>query len=167
MKAVVVDTNVIVVANEMSDHSDDDCIIACIDALQRAREKQKVVIDSGGLFFDEYFRHANRSGQPLAGDAFVKWLWDNQANSKRCENVDITPLDNEANEFAEFPDDQVLTGFDRSDKKFVAVVRASKYNPKILNATDSDWWHFQRPLKDHGILIEFLCPNLMKPENSR
>ncbi|MBI4825395.1 MAG: hypothetical protein HY807_03100 [Nitrospirae bacterium] len=162
MKAVVVDTNVIVVANQRSDHSDDACIVACIDALQKAREKQKVVIDSGGLFFDEYFRYANRSGQSLSGDVFVKWLWDNQANSKRCESVEITPCDTDTYDFKEFPNDPALTGFDPSDKKFVAVAFASKYKPKILNATDSGWWHFQSHLSQHGILVKFLCSHLMR-----
>ena len=161
MKSVVVDTNVIVVANEAADHADNNCIAECITALHKAQIKQRIVIDSGGLFFDEYFRYANRSGQPRSGDAFVKWLWDNQANLKRCERVSITIRDNNPNDFVEFPDDPALDGFDPSDKKFAAVALASRYNPDILNAVDTGWWDFKNQLRNHGISVKFLCRHLM------
>lgn len=86
----------------------------------------------------------------------------NQAVSKRCERVRITPLPTKQDEFAEFPKDPALSGFNRSDRKFVAVCLASKLTPSVLNATDSDWWIFRNPLKRHGIKIEFLCPNDIK-----
>lgn len=165
MKAVIIETNVIAVANEMADHADSECIVSCINSLEKAKMKQKIVIDSGMLIFEEYFRYAHRSGQPRVGDAFIKWLWDNQANSKRCERVNITPRDNDPDNFIEFPDYPALNEFDRSDRKFVAVACASNHHPKILNATDSDWCHFKDHLSNYGVFIKFLCPNLMKPKN--
>jgi hypothetical protein len=164
MKAVIIETNVIAVVNQHASHVDQDCTLACIDALQVAQQKKKIVIDSGSLFFDEYFRYANRSGQPQLGDFFVKWLWDNQANVRRCERVDITPYDNAPDNFEDFPADPGLQGFHTDDRKFVAVAVASKRNPKILNAVDTDWWHFREQLKRHGISIQFLCPQLMNDE---
>ena len=165
MKAVIIETNVIAVANEMADHADSKCIVSCINSLEKTKMKQKIVIDSGMLIFEEYFRYAHRSGQPRVGDAFLKWLWDNQANSKRCERVNITPRDIDPDNFKEFPDDPALNKFDRSDRKFVAIACASNHHPKILNATDSDWYHFKTQLSNYGVFIKFLCPNLMKPKN--
>jgi hypothetical protein len=164
MKAVVVETNVIAVANELADHADSACSLACIGALQTAHQKRKIVIDAGSLFFTEYFRYANRAGQPRLGDAFVKWLWDNQANIRRCERVTITPRDNEPDNFVEYPDDPELHGFDRADRKFVAVALASRRKPTILNAVDTDWWHFREQLSSHNITIHFLCPKMMSEE---
>ena len=63
MKAVVVETNVVAVANELAGQAGPQCVIECLRALQTARQKI-VVIDEGGLCFEEYFRYANRSGQP-------------------------------------------------------------------------------------------------------
>jgi hypothetical protein len=162
MRAVVIDTNVIVVANEHAIHADDACELSCVKALEKARYKQRIVIDSGMLLFEEYFKYANRSGQPHVGDAFVKWLWVNQSNSKRCEQVRITPRANEPDNFAEFPQQIGLKFFDRSDRKFVAVARASKYHPSIINAVDTDWWIFRDQLKQIKVSVKFLCPQMMK-----
>jgi hypothetical protein len=164
MKAVIVETNVIAVVNQMAIHADQACILACISALQTARLKRKILIDASLFIFTEYFRYASRSGQPHLGDAFVKWLWDNQANIRHCERVNITPCDDNYENFEEFPSDAELAGFHGDDRKFVAVALASRKKPKILNAVDTDWWIFRTQLKNHNISIQFLCPQLMDNE---
>jgi hypothetical protein len=55
-----------------------------------------------------------------------------------------------------------LGGFDRSDRKFVAVARASAHGPMIVNAVDTDWWIYRVALQRHGVRVEFLCPDLME-----
>ncbi len=82
----------------------------------------------------------------------------NQGFRNICEKVEITP--SEDRKFEEFPDDISLASFDKSDRKFVAVAVKSKYSPKIVNATDSDWFNFEDAFKKHGIEILQLCPNL-------
>jgi len=160
--AVVADTNVLIVANGKSEQASPDCVIAAITALETAKGQQVVVVDSGLRIFNEYFRYASLSGQPGLGDVFLKWLWNNQANSDRCEQVNITPLANDPDTFEEFPNDPDLAAFDLSDRKFVAVACASANNPTLLNATDTDWWDFRIPLSRNGLVINFLCPELMK-----
>jgi len=54
-----------------------------------------------------------------------------------------------------------LARFDRSDRKFVAVALASQLNPNVLNATDTDWWHYRECLAKHGVRVVFLCSDLM------
>ena len=161
MKAVVVETNVLIVANEKSEQATPDCILACVDALEKVRQKRITLLDSGMRIFDEYLRYASLSGQPGLGDSFMKWLWTNQAHPRHCQLINISPKSDDPEDFEEFPNDPALEEFDRSDRKFVAVAKASQRQSKIMNATDSDWWIFRKQLANHGITIKFLCPDLV------
>jgi len=161
MADLIVDTNVPVVANGKHDKASLNCIQACVTALACARDG-RVLIDNLGHILTEYRNNLAYRGQPGVGDAFFKWLWDNQANGARCLKVNITPIDAGWRRFVEFPDDDRLRGFDPSDQKFVAVALASTLNPPILNASDTDWLPVQHELREHGVAIEFLCPELMR-----
>lgn len=160
--AVVIDTNVLVMANDKSDHAGLDCLLSCVKALEEAKKHQVVTVDDGMLILAEYRRHASLGGQPGVGDAFLKWLWQNQGNPRHCEQVTITPTECDQRNFQEFPDDPALSKFDPSDRKFVAVALASRNRPPILNATDSDWWDFRQAFADNGLDIIFLCPDLFR-----
>jgi hypothetical protein len=154
------DTNVAVVANGRASQASNSCVSTCITALLDLRESHRVLVDERGLILDEYRRSLSPSGQPGPGDAFFKWLWDNQGNPDHCRQVDITPT-GDARGFEEFPDDPGLATFDRSDRKFVAVAIASVERPPILNASDTDWWNHRDALSRHGVTIRFLCQELM------
>lgn len=158
MSAFVVDTNVAVVANGVSPQAGPQCVCACIAALRTARE-EIVVLDDGMRILHEYMNNLNMTGQPGPGDLFMKWVFVNQAVSSRCELIPLTLQSADPEDFNEFPGGESLSGFDRSDRKFVAVALGSQNNPKILNAVDSDWWHFRVQLEEHGVRISFLCPN--------
>ena len=158
MIAFVVDTNVAVVANRASPQAGPQCVLACIAALRTAKD-EIVVLDDGMRILREYMNNLNMAGQPGVGDMFMKWVFINQAVSSRCELVPLTRRSTDPEDFNEFPGGDALSGFDRSDRKFVAVALASRNNPKILNAVDSDWWEFRVQLVEHGLRISFLCPN--------
>jgi len=160
MAAVVMDTNVAVVANGRATQAGDRCVNACIAKLIEMREQHQVLLDDRGLILEEYRRHLSPAGQPGAGDAFFKWLWNNQANEDHCQRVPITPVVG-VRTFWEFPADPHLARFDRADRKFVAVAIASGARPPILNASDTDWWNHRAALSRHGVEIRFLCPELM------
>jgi hypothetical protein len=162
LSAVVLETNVLAVANETATQAGPGCVLACLAALDSAKESRVVVVDSAGRIFEEYSRHATRAGQPGAGDAFFKWLWDHQGYSDRCEMVDLTPIGQGQDEFAEFPRDPSLKGFDPADKKFVAVAIASPRRPQVVNAVDTDWWHYRAALARNGVTVQFLCSELMR-----
>jgi len=161
MTAVVVDTNVAVVANGRAKQASLACVKACISALVKAVREQIVVADLGLRIFSEYRAHLSPSGQPGVGDMFFKHVWLNQANVQHCELVELHPVSAGDDDFEEFPGDPELARFDRSDRKFVAAAVASKNHPAVLNASDTDWWHCQECLARHGIQIVFLCPELM------
>jgi hypothetical protein len=152
------DTNVPVVANGRTSQASPDCVLACIDALLRIRENC-LLLDDGGLILDEYRRYLSPSGQPGSGDAFFKWLWNNQGNADQCRRVKITADDDRG--FAEFPDDPELERFDKDDRKFVAVALASGNAPPVLNASDTDWWNFREVLSQRGVRVDFICQELM------
>ena len=158
--SVVIDTNVLVVANGGHAAASLACVGACIDALLQARDAG-VVIDDAQLILSEYRGYCSFKGQPGVGDAFFKWLWNQQGNALKCRTVPIKP--HKARGFAEFPDDARLAKFDREDRKFVAVSVAAGDNPPVLNASDTDWWDVRQALAEHHVSVDFLCPELMRP----
>ena len=158
----MVDTNVAVVANGRTPQAGIQCVETCVTTLIEIRDHHRLLVDEQGLILDEYRRHLSPSGQPGPGDAFFKWLWDNQGHLDHCRQVSITPMRAGSRSFNEFPDDPDLARFDREDRKFVAVAVASEEWPPILNASDTDWWDHWAALKRHGVEIRFLCPELMK-----
>ncbi len=161
MIAEVVDTNVLQVANDRDTHAPLGCVHTCTVALRALQEGKRIVIDDDWRILREYLHNALESGQPGVGDAFLKWVLQNQANPERCERVRITPRGAGADDFDEFPDDPELATFDPSDRKFVAVALASDHGPAILNATDTDWSIARDALGRHGLTITFLCPELL------
>ena len=162
MTAFVVDVNVPIVANQGTPQADYDCVLACVEALFRIYEGNMIVIDDGMLILSEYMRYLTKAGQPGVGDAFMKWVWENQAVIERCERVTLTPTPDDPGQFAEFPDDPELNTFDRSDRKYVAVALASRNHPAVLNAVDTDWWNYKDTFKRHGLRLRFLCPQHME-----
>ena len=161
MPPVVVDTNVAVVANGKTPQASADCVLACIQELTEARDQRILLLDDHGLILEEYRKYLSPSGQPGLGDAFFKWLWDNQANTEHCRKVAITPIGANGKGFVEFPDDPELERFDRSDRKFVATVLSDGGNAPVVNASDTDWWIYRDALQRNGVTIHFVCPELM------
>lgn len=158
MKAFVVDVNVPIVANGRETHADLDCQNASIDALLCIVKDGMIVLDDQMRILEEYRRHLSPSGQPAVGDAFMQWVWENQAVAERCEQVSLAIC---ATGFREFPADPPLGKFDPADRIYVAVARTSHNNPEILNAVDSDWWEHRDALAQNGIRVSFLCPQHM------
>ena len=154
------DTNVAVVANKReTPQASEDCVRECIARLRHIRDACRLLLDDQNLILDEYRKHLRPSGQPGPGDAFFKWLYENQAQQEHCRKVPVHPRPDR--EFEEFPEDPNLDAFDRDDRKFVAVAMASGTNPQVLNASDTDWWLHRHTLQQHGVDIVFLCPELM------
>jgi hypothetical protein len=152
---VVVDTNVILVANGQHKTVSDACVAACAKRLKDVMRVGRIAIDDGFRILREYQQKTTPRVGKGPGDAFVKWVLQNNANSHRCDQV---PLDEHAERgFHSFPDDSRLANFDTSDRKFVAVSRAHQSTPPILQATDSKWLGWASALKECGVSVEFLC----------
>lgn len=162
-KPVVVDTNVLLVASEKARRANASCVQSCSDRLFSIRKQGVLTVDSGFRIIKEYKNKNSPTGEPGLGDEFLLWVLTNWTNPDYCDVVEITSRNDSDDDFLEFPDDPELATFDRSDRKFVAVARASQHRPTILNATDSDWWVHREVLEKHGVAIEFLCPDQFKP----
>lgn len=157
----VVDTNVLVVANEESEQAGPNCVLACVQELRDINSKGLIVIDDGFRVLREYRRVIN-SSRPGVGAEFLIWIYRNQANTEVCEQVAVTQISDDPEEFSEFRISPELEGFDPADRKFGAVAKASENDPVILNATDNDWWEYREALVEAGLQIRFLCPELMR-----
>lgn len=156
---VVVDTNVLVVANQASDNASIDCIEACVNALSQLKNDGIVAVDDKNLILDEYRRRASLAGQPGLGDAFLRHVYDNLYNVLMCIQISVTVQHDE--KILEFPSDNRLKGFDKDDQKFVAVSLGCDPHAVILNAVDNDWWDYRDVFRDMGVPVTFLCPQHM------
>ena len=156
MMAVIVDTNVAVVANGQSPQASPNCVDTCINRIERIiRGEERAVLDNRWIILSEYMRNLRSSGEPGAGDRFLLWLLRNK--DTQCDLVSITPIDDSENEFEEFPDDPALDDFDPADRKFIAVACAHLKRPPILQAADSKWLDFDDAFRENGITVEFIC----------
>ena len=69
MNAVIVDTNVLVIANGEADHASSECIERCQDRLQAILSRpEKVVIDDGWRILGEYSNNTKPNTQKGIGE---------------------------------------------------------------------------------------------------
>ena len=155
MSIVVVDTNVILVANRQHQSVSEGCIAECARRLQAIMKGERVALDDCFRILLEYQNKTTPKIGNRPGDAFVKWAPQNNANPSRVDRVPLQA--HPVRGFDSFPDDADLENFDPPDRKFIAVACAHPHKPAILQATDSKWLDWAEPLKRCGITVEFLC----------
>ena len=167
MEAVIIDTNVLVVANGRSaaPQATQECVIRCQARLAEIlRGSEKVLLDDKKRMIQEYKSNLNEKGRGF-GDRFwqelVRRMWREGAQEKVIR-VRITPLEGNGTDFEEFPnDDEALKDFHKKDRKFVAVAlvyqRDIEHEAPILKAEDRGWEEFKTALAAHGVRIESIC----------
>ena len=168
MNAVVIDTNVLVVANGKSaaPQATKKCIALCRAKLASIlSSSENILLDDKDRIIREYRRNLNEKGRGF-GDRF--WLelkrrfYNPEDYPDTVVTVEITPLAGNGTEFEEFPnDDASLNNFHKKDKKFVAVVLAyqsvTEEQAPILKAEDSGWEKFRAALAAHGVKVDSIC----------
>jgi len=152
----VADTNVCVVANR-PDGASLQCVSKCAKALRDIVAGGILVLDDDGAVFAEYRRYLSLHRQLGMGHLFFKWLIDNRYRPDRVVQVSLAPHAVNRGEYADFPEDPTLEGFDRDDRVFVALSRAHPQRPPILNAVDSDYWHYDEELTRNGVIVIHVC----------
>jgi hypothetical protein len=155
MKAVI-DTNVLLVANGHHAGASEDCVSECVRRLQAMQAGGVAVIDDDYRIIREYQNKMRPNAQKGVGNAYLKWLLQNQANAGRVELVSITELP--PDRFTEFPDPALELQFDIPDRKFAAVAYTHPGKPPIWQATDSKWLDWWPALVAKGVRVDFLCP---------
>ncbi len=172
MDAVIVDTNVVVIANDMNDKRA-DCRDRCQDRLQQIVDQhEKVVVDDKWRILGEYEDNVKPNTRKRIGDLFVKRLLQNRGNLDVCTMVHITSLSGNGTDFKEFPTDTALINFDPDDRKFIAVALAHKRDteqtPTILLAIDRGWLKFVDALASHEVSVDLICEEDMhRPRQGR
>jgi hypothetical protein len=156
MTTVVIDTNVLLVADGRHEGVSGNGRAACIKRLSQVQATGRVAIDSRRLIFQEYLRNYKDRRQPGVGVTFLKWLLQNKGNAARVDEVPLEVTNDGM--FVQFPSAELQAKFDRSDMKFVAVAAAHQGRPPILQAADGKWVGWWEELRDCGVQVEFLCP---------
>jgi hypothetical protein len=163
MNAVVIDENVLIVAEKQTadEFTNRMCIESCQQALKAARG-QIVVLDAADVILHKYLKQLKplkRKGFDFEGSEFLIWLFDVQHDERYCERVIVTPLETSFEEVPlelRIPDAENKV-FDLDDHIWLAAACASKNNPTILNATDSDWKDWEKQLQKHGFDVRCIC----------
>lgn len=154
MRAVI-DTNVLLVANEQHADVSAECVTECVRRLQAMEKTGVVVIDDGFRILGEYQNKTSLNPPKGVGDVFLKWLLRQAGNPARVEQVSLT--ETAENRFAEFPDPALEPLFDAPDRKFAAVAHVHPDKPPILQAADCKWLDWWPALQVKGVRVEFLC----------
>ena len=159
MSAVVIDTNVLLVADGQANHMSPACKLECLNRLDSVKANDQVVLDQQRTILEEYGHKLNPSKRPPSpGGAFLKWLLVNQRNPRHVATVNLTAIQADNTRFAEFPPNAALeAAFDPSDRKFASVAFAHPDRPPILESADSKWLSWEADLQRHGIRLEVLC----------
>ena len=163
MDAVIVDTNVIITANDEAEHASPDDVEKCQKRIKQILEQQETsVVDNGWRILNEYRRYVDLKTRKGIGDLFVKTLLQNlRRRPAICTLVCINPLDGSETDFDEFPTAEALSNFDVADRKFIAVAIAYERDhdkkATILQALDRKWEPFRKAFEQEGVQVEFLC----------
>jgi hypothetical protein len=155
MKASVVDTNVILVANLAHPEVSEECVITCVNRLKELMESGALVLDDAYRILREYQNKTTPQKGKGVGDLFVKWALSNIAKADRVHQVLLT--ETKHNDYSEFPDPTLAGAFDPPDRKFAAVANAHPDKPPILQAADCKWLDWWPRLGQCGVNVEFLC----------
>ena len=166
MKYIIIDTNVPLKAanTHPKDDIDRNCSQSCfsfISTLMKSKDKI-IVLDSGREIVKEYEKNIDIHSERSVASEFLMWIYRNNLNGKICLQ-EITKTGE--NTYAEFPESPKLIGFDRSDRKFVALAKAHPSNPNIYNGSDTDWWDYREAQEEEGIHIVFLSEEYMKAKS--
>jgi hypothetical protein len=155
MNCAVIDTNVLLVANNRHPNVSPECVLECVNRLERIQKNGVVVIDDAWHIVGEY-QNKTQPNQPKGvGDIFLKWLLNNISSLQRVHQVSIS--ETAPDTFAEFPDSGLQATFDPPDRKFPAVANAHPDKPPIWQAADCKWLDWWPALQEAGIIVEFLC----------
>lgn len=168
MDAVIIDTNVMVVANgkAAAPQARCKCIIRCRARLAEIlRGTEMILLDDKKRMIQEYKNNLNAKGRGH-GDRFwqelVRRMWRQEEGQEKVIRVRIMPAAGNGTDFEEFPnEDASLKDFHKKDRKFVAVALAYQLDQgqeaPILQAEDSGWEEFRDALATHGVQVDSIC----------
>lgn len=160
MDHVVVDTNVLAVAEGLNEDASSNCKAACVRlAGQIANGDVVLAVDSattGEKVFKEYLERLAQSPHDGIGKKLAVNLYHRRFDQSVCQIVEAAPCqDDPQTDFEDMPDD--LRDFDRDDHKWIAVARAAPQHTPVFQALDGEWWERREDLLSEGVEVQFLC----------
>lgn len=159
MNPVVVDTNVLAVAEGLNENASTECRSACVRlAGQIASGAVVVAVDSpatGEMVFKEYLDRLSKSPLDGIGKKLVVSLYHRRFDPSVCQIVSTAPCDDDETDFDDVP--HALRDFDRDDHKWIAVALASPQHTAVFQALDGEWWERRADLLANGVEVQFLC----------
>jgi hypothetical protein len=153
--ARVVDTNVILVANNAHQDASPECVIACVELLTDIMRKGCLILDDQYRILREYQNKTVPVKAKGMGDVFVDWALRNIKTPAKVHAIALTEIAPDI--FAEFPCKALEEAFDREDRKFAAVAHAHTDKPPIAQAADSKWVDWWPSLILFGVHVMFVC----------
>lgn len=154
-KCIVVDTNVLAVAEGLNDEATDHCRQACVRIAQQVRGGQLIAVDADDLIVREYIRVLKKADTSGVGTKLAQTLFRQRHDPQVCRRVQVTPADEPPGSFEEVP--AKLRDFDIDDHVFIAVAAADGRGTQVLQALDEEWWDRKQDFADSGIDVQFLC----------
>jgi hypothetical protein len=149
MNEVIVDTNIILIANEQNDKVAYFCYRACVKFLLE-NENSRVVVDFERNIRREY---ANKiildKPRGIGARFYIKLL---QYHPDKVRQVELNNIDDD---YPDFPKAASLEKFDRSDRKFAAL--SVKTGISVSAATDRGWVDFSDALFENGVKLNLIC----------
>jgi hypothetical protein len=152
---VVIDTNVLCVAEGLHAGASEACRLACVQLAGRILEGQRVGVDTADAILNEYMGSLRLARTDGVGKKLAVRLFHLRFNQAICHRVDITPADPPPGSFAEVP--ALLADFDVDDHKFLAVAAAEGESPPIYAALDGEWWERRPDFAAAGLDVQFVC----------
>jgi hypothetical protein len=162
----IVDTNVFLGVAQIEKITNENqlrCALECVKVLNGIKDnpKKKIVVDMNSEtkksdILSEYCHKLNPYNGKSLAEIVLKLLHD----ENRIVYRKITPQHD--NDYVEFPHNRNLSGFDVSDKKFVATSCSQTPHYPIIQSMDGKWWKWSKPLKEHCVDILFTNPDYAK-----
>jgi hypothetical protein len=157
-ECVVVDTNVLAVAEGMHSGASDECRAACLRLANRLHNGLVVAVDSeasGEAVLREYLKTLKDQKTAGVGTKLAVHLWRRRRAASVCRAVDLTLTGDAGETFEEVP--AALRDLDHDDHKWIAVALAEPSRPQIFQALDTEWWERRKDFAAAGVDVQFLC----------
>lgn len=128
-----------------------------------------LIIDDIGEAVAEYRQQMYPDPNPSAplASQFMMYVFNHQFDEKRVRRAKL--VKDAIGAYTTYPDDDELARFDASDKKWVAIhlsfKRDQQQDAPIVNATDSDWLHFEAALKRLNVTVELICRDILNQDD--
>jgi hypothetical protein len=159
---VVVDTNVLAVADGMHEGASPECVLACVQLARRVSDGQRLGVDSGDEILNEYLGTLRNGRTAGIGAKLAESLWRRRFDARVCHQIAISSIADPPGSYAEVP--VPLRDFDVDDQKFLAVALSEGGVPLVFQALDEEWWRRRADLIGNGIAVQFLCAvDLLSP----